>query len=551
MKKFILYSFIVSLALSFTACEDFLKEESYGEPTTEDLMKEPENMALLVGQAYAELKWLHDHWGYWGLNTLTSDEARCPIRQPGGHWNDSGYWKSLNSMTWTYDGKAIEFVWDTCIEGANLCNQIRSQIADYKEQVDPEQYARFEAELLVLRSYYYYAMFDLFGRIPYAEEYTSDVTVQYPLIDAKDVWKKLVDCLEANVEYMPDANNPSKSQNYGRVTQGFAYGLLARLYLNAASYGVDDVAGAYDKCVEYCNKVINSNAYSIEDNFFTNFLVNNEISNENILVIVENGNPSFDSRSWDKMSNKLRINLLTQHYAFNELYDLLEKPWNGFAASKKFLELYDEADRRGPCPASMGSDVDFQDVTKKYGWFLGPVKVDGKIAKDENGADVIIKADFASQSGATWNDGARLMKYETEIAPAVNQYMENDFVLFRYADVLYMKAEAILRGATNGNIAEVLGLKDFQQIRTRAGLNEYTAATLTLDEILDERGREFAWENVRRRDLIRFEKYTGTAYMWDFKASGVEPHRKWFPIPKKHIDMHVNDDIPWAQNQGY
>ena len=100
MKKIFLYSLIISLGLSFTACEDFLKEEAFGKPTTEELMQEPENMAMLVGQAYAELKWLHDHWGYWGLNTLTSDEARCPVRQPGGHWNDSVYWASLKSMTW-------------------------------------------------------------------------------------------------------------------------------------------------------------------------------------------------------------------------------------------------------------------------------------------------------------------------------------------------------------------------------------------------------------------------------------------------------------------
>jgi hypothetical protein len=550
MKKIFLYSLIISLGLSFTACEDFLKEEAFGEPTTEELMKDPENMALLVGQAYAELKWLHDHWGYWGLNTLTSDEARCPIRKPGNHWDDSGYWKSLNSMTWDYKGKAIEWVWETSIEGANLCNQIRSQIAVYKDDVDPKQYAQFEAELLVLRSYYYYAMFDLFGRIPYAEEYTSDKTAQFPLLDAKVVWKKLVDCLEANVEYMPDANVPSKAQNYGRVTKGFAYALLARLYLNAASYGVDDVTDPYGKCIEYCNKVINSNAYSIEDNFFTNFLVNNEISDENIFVIVENGNPSFDPRSKDKMSNKLRLNLLTQHYSFNEYYTLLEKPWNGFAASKQFLALYEAADRRGPCPPSMGTDVDFQDINKKYGWFLGPIKIDGKVLKDENGNEAYIKADYKSQDGANWWDGARLMKYETEVAPTINQYMENDFVLFRYADVLYMKAEAILRSGS-GNIAEVLSLKDFQQIRTRAGLNEYTAATLTLDEILDERGREFAWENVRRRDLIRFGKYTGRDYMWDFKASGVEDHRVWFPIPKKFMDMHILDDIPWEQNPGY
>ena len=500
-----------------------------------------------ISGVYAELKWLHDHWGYWGLNTLTSDEARCPIRQPEGRWNDSGYWASLNSMTWNSKGKAIEYVWYTSIRGATFCNQI----IDLKHLIEPSKRAAIVAELEVLRTFYYYVLFDLFGRIPYTEEYAFDANKQYPLMEIQDVWVNLVACLERNAPLLPVVTASTKAQYYGRVTQGFAYGLLARLYLNAASYGVNDVTNAYDKCVEYCNKVINSNAYSIEENFFTNFLVNNEISNENILVIVENGNLYFDNHTCDAMSNKLRINLLTQHYAFEEYYTLLQRPWNGFAASTQFLALYDENDRRGPCPDAMGTDVDFQDINKKYGWFLGPIKIDGKVAVDENGTPVVITRNFKGQNNATWNDGARLMKYETEIAPTVNQYMENDFVLFRYADVLYMKAEAILRGATNAYLSDLLRMEDFQKIRTRAGLHPYTVSTLTLDEILDERGREFAWENVRRRDLIRFEKYTGTAYMWDFKVSGVEPYRKWFPIPKKYIDMHVNDDIPWMQNPGY
>jgi hypothetical protein len=114
-----------------------------------------------------------------------------------------------------------------------------------------------------------------------------------------------------------------------------------------------------------------------------------------------------------------------------------------------------------------------------------------------------------------------------------------------------MKAEAILRGATNGSLSELLQMEDFQKIRTRAGVQPYTVSTLTLDELLDERGREFAWENIRRRDLIRFGKYTGNAYIWDFKPADVPAYRNWFPIPQKYIEIHGNDAIPWMQNPGY
>lgn len=544
MKKYIIYLSVALLGLSLTSCEDFLKEEAFGNPTTEELMKDPENMSKLVGQAYAELKWLHDHWGYWGLNTLTSDEARCPVRNPGNNWDDSGYWASLNTMDWDYSTLAFELVWEKCIAGATLCNKILKQLEPYK---DLSAYPRFEAELSVLRTYYYYTMFDLFGRLPYTEEFPTSESVQFPLNDRQYVWQHMVDCLKKYTHRLPLATDPSKAMNYGRVTQGAGYALLARLYFNAESFDVTpDVADAKKQCVDYCDSIINSHVYHCESNYFNNFLVHNENSEENIFVIVENGNASFDYQDMaGKMSNKLRLNLLTQPYAFQTYYDLLEKPWNGFAASPEFLALYEEGDQRGPCGPNDGTDVEFQNVNKKYGWFLGPVKskVDGSIVKDENGAEVIIVNKFGDKKNCSWHAGARSMKYETEVGSTVNKYMENDFVLLRYADILLMKAEA-------GGVASVIGDNDFNLIRTRVGLEPLTTAA-TAKDILDERGRELSWENTRRRDLIRHNLYTGDAYVWTYKNPATEAYKKWFPIPKKYIEMHANDKEPWKQNEGY
>lgn len=544
MKKYIIYLSVALLGLSLTSCEDFLKEEAFGNPTTEELMKDPENMSKLVGQAYAELKWLHDHWGYWGLNTLTSDEARCPVRNPGNNWDDSGYWASLNTMDWDYSTLAFELVWERCIAGATLCNKILKQLEPYQNL---EAYPRFEAELAVLRTYYYYTMFDMFGRLPYTEEFPTSESVQFPLNDRQYVWQQMVNCLKKYTHRLPLANDPSKAMNYGRVTQGVGYALLARLYFNAASFDVTpDVADAKAQCVIYCDSIINSHVYHCENNYFNNFLVHNENSEENIFVIVENGNASFDYQDVaGKMCNKLRVNLLTQPYAFQTYYDLLEKPWNGFAASPEFLALYEEGDKRGPCGPNDGTDIDFQNVNTKFGWFLGPVKskVDGSIVKDENGAEVIIVNKFGGKTDCSWHAGARSMKYETEVGSTVNKYMENDFVLLRYADILLMKAEA-------GGVASVASDNDFILIRTRVGLEPLTASA-TEKDILDERGRELSWENTRRRDLIRHNLYTGDAYVWTYKNPATESYKKWFPIPKKYIEMHANDKEPWKQNEGY
>ena len=127
---------------------------------------------------------------------------------------------------------------------------------------------------------------------------------------------------------------------------------------------------------------------------------------------------------------------------------------------------------------------------------------------------------------------------------AVNKYCDNDFVLMRYADVLYMQYEAAKRAGDEAKCAELLADADFQKIRTRVNMPAYSS--LDLDELLDERGREFAWEMVRRRDLIRYNKYSKGS--WDFKPAAADNHCDWFPIPRKMIETSGG---LWTQNPGY
>lgn len=588
MKKLFIYLVAsVSLCSSLTSCEDMLEEQSYGKPTSEELLNNEENLIMLVGQAYAEIKWLHDHWGYWGINTLSSDEAMCPVRNPGNDWDDNGYWRGFNDHSWSYTDKSFENVWNYSSSGAVLCNKILKQLEDFDGIIDDDLYNRYRAELIAVRSYYYYTLFDCFGRIPYMEDYPTDreqAKEVVPQSESNEVWSKLVKALEENAQYLPLANVPSKAANYGRATQGLAYALLARLYLNAKSYGVTPQncgiegiksdADFYTRCVEACDKVINSDVYKIEDEFFTNFKIHNENSEENIFVIVENGNSAFDLQEVaGSMMNKLRITMLTLNYTHQEAWGLLETPWNGFCARPSFIALYEYGvDRRGPCDSIKGTKTDFDE--DPWGWFIGPVfgekgdtlqmvgrsqeivpnlDENGKPILDENGKPDSINAPLpavmstnVSLTNATHNDGARLLKYQVEKNSTLNKYCENDFVLFRYADILYMKAEAILRGG-EGDLAALLADADFQKIRIRAGVTPY--ATLDLEEILDERGREFAWEGIRRRDLIRFGKFNDSKYVQflNEKAEG-KSHLNWFPIPRKMLETSGG---VWTQNKGY
>lgn len=558
---------IISASLTMPilfSCNSWLEEKNYGNPTTKDMMSKEENVVLLVGQAYADVKWLHDHWGYWGVASLTSDECLCPIRMPGEHWSDGGYWRNLNTHNWDPMANAFKNIWNTTISGAVLCNKLLSTLEASKSIMSESVYKQYVGELETLRTYYYYMLFDCFGRIPYKEKFEDKTE---PLMAPQDVWSKLVTCLEKNAPNLPVVNDANRATNYGRVTQGFAYSLLARLYLNAESFGctpdnvtlpsdikISSVNDFYTAVVRCCDKIINSGSYKIEPDFFTNFKIDNSASKENIFVIVENGNGNFDARSNGSMSNKLRIEMLTMHYCQQKTYDMIEKPWNGFCARPSFIDRYAGSDVRGPGNEGKGTKNE-----KQWGWFLGPIySSNGEtLLKDENGDPAVIRKEIKSLDGALWGDGARMFKYEID-KDKKYQFCENDFVLFRYADVLWMKEEALLRGGSGSSSAQT---EDFKTMLRRAfaydadGEVAFKAAypkALTLEGILDERGREFAWENIRRRDLIRFGKFNDPSYVE--YITGTDDYRRWFPIPYSVLEKSVRDEqghAIWTQNPGY
>jgi hypothetical protein len=562
MKKLIYILFVFVSTVGLTSCDSWLEEQNYGNPTVQDMVQNEANIALLVGQSYADIKWVHDHWGYWGVSSLTSDECIVPVRMPGEHWSDGGYWKNLNTHKWNSFADAFKNIWNTTISGAVLCNSVLATMKENKAVMSENVYNKYVAELEVLRSYYYYMLFDCFGRIPYTEEFKEE---SKPLMEPHVVWSHLVSSLERNAPNLPIVNDANRALNYGRVTQGMAYSLLARLYLNAPSFGCtpqnvsvegitfNNETDFYTKAIESCDKIIVAGSYKIEENFFDNFKIQNETSRENIFVIVENGNSEFDSRNNGSMSNKLRLTMLTLHYSQQSTWNMITKPWNGFCARPKFIERYEPTDVRGPGNEGLGTKN-----TKQWGWFVGPIydAAGSNILKDENQDDAIIRTEVESLDAAKWGDGARMFKYEIDKSQKF-AYCENDFVLFRYADVLYMKEEAILRGGTG---VSGINTPDFQRIRTRAfaydndlGLSKvYTPTTLTLDELLNERGREFAWENVRRRDLLRYQKFSDSNYVQYIE--GTEDFRKWFPIPYSVIEKSVRDEQGnpiWTQNPGY
>ena len=460
-----------------------------------------------------------------------------------------------------------------------------------EESMSPEVYNMYVGELEVLRSYYYYLLFDSFGRVPYMEDYSNRHEV---LLDPQVTWAHLVACLEKNAPNMAVVTDGNRANYLGRCTQGMAYMLLARLYINAPSYGCtpENVMAAtrtvnakggekgsvlmdevnikinseqdfYTNAVRCCNMVINSGSYSIEPDYFANFLIDNGGSTENIFTIVEDGTVNNERDAYGS-KNKMRINLLTLHYVFQDAFKAQMKiqPWNGFVARPEFIALYNDHDVRGPGYEGLGTND-----THRWGWFLGPVCKEGSttpmndLVKDEKGNDVpvILVPTINSLDSANRNDGARMYKYEVD-KNAKYTYCENDFVLFRYADLVMLKKEAVLRGGVD----DAPGIEDAAISAIKKRTFAYSGGEADFDAaypdaftsleggltggLLAERGRELAWECCRRRDLIRFGQFEKVQYVENTAET-----RRWFPIPFSVLEKSYVEDgkAIWTQNPGY
>ena len=135
-----------------------------------------------------------------------------------------------------------------------------------------------------------------------------------------------------------------------------------------------------------------------------------------------------------------------------------------------------------------------------------------------------------------------MKKYEIDKnATKDGKLMDNDIVLFRYADVLLMRAEAFLR---NGEPEK--GQADFDVVRKRSFME---ARPLTLDNIYDERLLELCWEGWRRQDMIRFGRYESLfeGDLFDNKVDESDGHTTVFPIPQDMLLIHKD----WKQNNDY
>lgn len=486
-----------------TSCTN-LDETIYSDIQKDDFFTSEESLRVYAARAYTALQAWGSEQSLWTLNIQVGDEIATP-KNCVNDWVDVRY-QELQRHTYTQSNKLVRMGWDYCFDGIAACNDVIYETVSSPLEFDGKE--KVLAEMYLLRDYLYIHAIDGWGNVPFSID-ASDTS--YPEQKGRAFIFDFVEKeILANVEYLDEVPTPS---NYGRVTQGMAYTLLAKMYLNAEKWIGKPM---WKEAEQACWKVIEGGHYTIEPDYATNFKVKNEGSRENIFVI------PYSTIYTQSDHNDFALFILTLNQGLAGLYNIPAACWDGLICQPDFFKTYDESDTR-------------RAKTWLYGEFTG---ADGPFVITTDVAESVY------ETGKGLNEGARVGKWEYQTDGLLKDdqtSMDNDFALYRYADVVLMYAEALVR---QGKAGDAAANEDLKLIRQRAGLAPFTAADLTLDALLAERGHELALEGWRRQDLIRFGKYNGT---WWCKPNTSSTHTEIYPIPRERLGANPNLE----QNTGY
>lgn len=444
----------------------------------------------LDGGASQYIRGLYHH------SELTTDESVCG-------WNDQTI-KNFHWMNWTTDDTFIYAFYSRIFMQVGMANEfIREAKASDVDFAKKQQYID---EARVLRALAYYHAIDNFGNVPFADE-TAVVGVNPDQISRADLY----DWLEEELKDLVSGSAlPDKAgTTYGHANKSVAKFLLAKLYLNAEVF---TGKAAYDKCASVLTDLMDD-GYSLHTTsagtysaYQELFLADNDRCTDEIIFPVEQDGVNTTSYG---ATNYLIFASTGGSMDPDEMG--ISSGWGGLRMTPEFYGKFSAEDAR----ALFYTDTQVADIDD--------------IGEFSNGMA------FRKFRNRTSDGG-----YGKEVG-----FVDTDFPMMRYADVLLMAAECQVRGAgVSGAIA------GFNAVRERAGLTPI--ANPTLQNILDERARELYQECWRRNDLIRFGQFTSGQYLWQWKGNvkegtAVEDYRALFPIPDS--DRLANTKL--QQNPGY
>ncbi len=534
--KYIILTVAV-LIITMSSCTD-LSEEVFSDLTAEQFTPEAKDLPSLMGPAYSTLRDVYHGWhGYFDTMEECSDEVATCSRPRG--WYDGGVYQRMHEHTWTSLQSHTNGLWDRCYMGITNCNRAIYQIEEGIIPLNEELSNSALSELKVARAFYLYILCDAFGNIPVTTMYDIEEGYLPEQNTRTEVFDFIVSQINESLIYLSEEVSPV---TYARWNKWAAKALLAKMYLNAEVYTGN---AKWAECISECNDIIASDAYQLENNFSDCFITENQNSCELIFTV------PFD----EIYGMNFRTHLKTLPSSTQSVWNFKAPPWGygGSCGIPQFIDTYDPDDTR-----------------LEDSWISGyMISTSGDTIRSmlDNVTPLQFKNELRGIFEAGEMEGYRLGKFEFKMG--ADAHLSNDVPVFRYGDILMMKAECLLRTGLADDAAALV-----TQVRERAFKDNPSKAVVTGEDLmqgssynygyveegvlveieggedvlfgrfLDELGWEFAQEARRRQDMIRFEVFTTKSWL-SHRPNG--DHRSLFPIPEDELNKNPN----LTQNPGY
>ena len=480
------------------------------------------------------------------LNEFTTDEVTWI-------WPDVGVF-DLCTGTWGSSNGVLQGAYGRLYTHIAVCNDFIRSVNDGTFTIDAQTKPladQFVLEARALRALSYYYVIDFFGNAVRAWDDMKYGEVP-PQTTRAELFRLVTDDLEDVLA------NFKESGVYGRVGKDGVEALLCRYYLNAEVFTGTPM---YDKCWQHAENIIKRHKGSgfqgsgLAEDYLALFCANNDkfapggsLQDQNeILWTIPYEYPYTESYG----GTMFFIAAATSAASMPTVLYGLNADWSSMHAREQFADKFNftggvSADGRTYlwCTEKQGFTKENDEFTVFTSGYAA-IKYTN-VKADENG--MLPRNTYVdSERGFTFNWAGI---GEVNGLPAQTQeFASSDFPIIRLADVYLMAAECSLRGAGE----KEKGREYVNYLRSRAGVDAWVKDQFTLDNLLDERSRELYWENVRRTDLIRFNKFTGSSYTWAWKnnmrnGGAIPEYMNLFPLPSDVVATYGSN---MKQNPGY
>ena len=574
-----LFRYIISAALLGTtlgSCTD-LDETLYDQVGTQNYYNTKMDVIRATFRPFE-----HAFWSIQSrhvLNELPADQLITPTRD--GWWDDSGKWRRLHYHEWDVeDGGDAQTEWNGCFQGIMQCNYVIEDLSKLSAERFGFSQAEFDnlsSQCRVLRAWFYLRLLDAFRNVPLAVSYSDVSQNTESQVEPKVIYDFIESELKECIPLLVSKDVLGSNANVqGQWTKAAAASLLVRLYLNSEVYIGEP---KYTECAQVAQDILDGKygQYEVVDRWDAAFDWNNETCDEVIFGFPASAGYTYwqyqgDTYWWTTPAraryylndSKSKAGDHNTKYAASPSYapngtlynyelgmpiqkfrkyanDVRLKLYRNLGNSKRegmfFFGYLEYRDENGNTKRVKAPEVDYElYIRDAVGKFQG-------LAPDR-----WLTAGSSTLRDGDHNSGWHFAKYPFYSDDDPGQ-MESDYTEIRLPEIIYSLAECKLRAGKKEEAAELLNsvrrrnypADELQQVLYAPEGN----ATLNMNEMLDEWGREFFAESRRRIDLIRFGKFcTGT--WWD-KQPDADDHTKIFPIMRPILNSNHN----LVQNPGY